>query len=257
MNALQRAASPSERPPAIAREQETLVAADDTELAALSAELMGRAIAEAVTERGVARVALSGGTAPRDAYRLLAELALPWDRVEWFWVDERAVPPSSERSNFGAASVDLGLDRAPLSAGTVHRMQGEAADLAAAARDYERVIRSKFGVASAVAFDAMTLGVGDDGHTASLFPGMGGVGVDDRLVLDVPAQPGKGLEPRLTLTTPVICEARLLLVIAKGAKKRDVLVKARSAGPEEEVPSRLVQRARGRVVWVVDQAAAP
>lgn len=237
--------------------QETLVAADDAEVAFLAAELMGRAIVEAVDRRGVARVALSGGTGPRGAYRRLAELALPWDRVEWFWVDERAVPPSSDRSNFGAAKEDLGLDRPPASAGRAHRMAGEAADLAAAATAYERAIRSSFGVASAVAFDVMTMGVGEDGHTASLFPGMGGVAVEDRLVIDVPAQPDKGLEARLTLTAPVICEARQVLVIAKGAKKRDVIVKARSAGAEEEVPSRLFQRARGRVFWILDQAAAP
>lgn len=236
---------------------ETLVAVDDAELAFLAAELMGRAIVEAVDGRGVARVALSGGTGPRGTYRRLAELALPWDRVEWFWVDERAVPPSSERSNFGAANEDLGLDRMPVSSGKVHRMSGEAPDLAAAAAAYERAIRASFGVASAAAFDVMTMGVGDDGHTASLFPGMGSVAVADRLVLAVPAQPEKGLEARLTLTAPVICEARQVLVIAKGANKRDVIVKARSAGPEEEVPSRLLQRARGRVFWILDQAAAP
>ena len=238
-------------------DHEMHVAADDAELAALAAELMGRAIVEAVSERGVARVALSGGSTPADAYRHVAGFALPWDHVEWFWVDERAVPPSSERSNFRAASADLGLDRAPASAGRVHRMPGDATDLARAAMDYERLLRRTFGVASAVAFDVLTLGIGDDGHTASLFPGTHTVGVHDRLVLDVPAQPDKGLEPRLTLTAPVLCEARLVLVLAKGAKKRDVIVKARSPGPEEETPARVVQRAKGRVVWIVDEAAAP
>ena len=108
-----------------------------------------------------------------------------------------------------------------------------------------------------MAFDVLILGVGDDGHTASLFPGMGTVGIADRLVIDVPAQPDKGLEARLSLTAEVIREARLVLVLAKGAKKRDVLVKARSAGAAEEVPARLIQGARGRVVWIVDEAAAP
>jgi 6-phosphogluconolactonase len=237
--------------------EEMLVARDDGELAAFAAELLGRAIASAVKERGVARVALSGGTTPGEAYRRLAGFALPWDRGEWFWVDERAVPPSSDRSNFRAAQADLGLDRAPLHASKVHRMVGEAEDLAASAREYEALLRQRFGVAKAVSFDALTLGVGDDGHTASLFPGMGTVVIDDRLVLDVPAQPNKGLEARLTLSAPVIQEARLIVVLAKGAKKRDVIVKARSPGPEDEVPSRLIQRANGNVVWVLDSAAAP
>ncbi len=236
--------------------RETIVAEDDVELAAFGAELLGRAIMDAVGARGVARVALSGGTTPGATYRRLADFALPWDRVEWFWVDERAVPPDHPRSNFRQAQADLGLDKAPLNTGKVHRMRGEAADLAAAAGEYERLLRERFGVAGAVAFDAITLGMGDDGHTASLFPGMGTVGVSDRLVLAVAEQSDKGLEARLTLSAPVICEARLALVMAKGAKKREVIVAALSPGPEDLVPSRLFQRIRGDVIWLVDQAAA-
>lgn len=236
---------------------ETLVASDDAELSALGAELMGRAITAAVELRGVARVALSGGSTPSGAYRRLADFALPWEHIEWFWVDERAVPPSDPRSNFRAASTDLGLDRPPVAAGKVHRMPGEATDLAAAAKDYERLLRASFGVASAVAFDVMTMGVGDDGHTASLFPAMKTVAVADRLVLAVPAQPEKGLEARLTLTAPVILQARRIVVLAKGAKKRDLVIAARSPGSEDEIPSRLFQGARGEVTWLVDQAAAP
>lgn len=237
--------------------RETIVARSDEELAAFGAELIGRAIAAAVASRGVARVALSGGSTPGETYRRLADLALPWDRVEWFWVDERAVPPSHERSNYRAASADLGLETGPLSAGKVLRMRGEAPDLAEAAKEYELILRERFGVAKAVAFDVVTLGMGDDGHTASLFPGMGSVGVTDRLVLSVPAQPDKGLEPRLTLTAPVICEARFAVVLAKGKKKRDVIIAAQSQGPEDEVPSRLFQRIEGDLVWLVDEAAAP
>lgn len=238
-------------------EHETLVAADDAELSALSAELIGRAVVEAVRERGVARVALSGGSTPGATYRKVATFELPWPSIEWWWVDERAVPPGHDRSNYRAAAEDLGLSRPPVSQGRVFRMRGEAPDLAGAAREYEASLRASFGVASAASFDVMVMGVGDDGHTASLFPGMNTVSVTDRLVLDVPAQPARGLEPRLTLTAPVIQEARLILVLAKGAKKRDVLLRARSEGPEDEVPSRLMRRAKGRVVWIVDEAAAP
>jgi 6-phosphogluconolactonase len=235
---------------------ETLVARDDVELAAFAAELTGRAVMDAVRGRGTARVALSGGSTPRPAYRRIADFDLPWSALEWFWVDERAVPPGHERSNYGAAAADLGLEKPPVSAGRVHRMKGEPADLAAAAREYEALLRSTFGVASAVAFDVMVMGIGDDGHTASLFPGMNTVSVTDRLVLDVHAQPDKGLEARLSLTAPVIQEARLILVLVQGAKKRDVIAKARAPGPEDEIPARLLQRAKGRVVWILDEAAA-
>lgn len=234
-------------------EQEVIVARDREEHAAIAAEIMGRAIAEAVEERGIARVALSGGSTPSDAYRRLGEMALPWGQVAWFWVDERAVPEESPRSNYAAAARDLGL--AGGARGLAHRMVGEdGIDVGAAA--YERLLRGSFGVASAVAFDAMTLGVGDDGHTASLFPGTGAVGIDDRLVAAIAEQPEKGLEARITLTAPVILEARLVVVLARGAGKKAVIAAAREKGSEEAVPARILQRAKGRVVWVLDREAA-
>ncbi len=236
-----------------AADHEVLVATDRNEHAALSAELVARAIYEAVEARGVARVALSGGSTPSEAYRYLSTLALPFDRVEWYWVDERAVAPDAPRSNYGAAARDLAL--ADGKHGQAFRMQGER-DLDVAVAAYEAVLRQRFGVASAVAFDAMTLGVGEDGHTASLFPGTGAVGVDDRLVLHVAAQPGKGLEARLTLTAPVILEARLVVVLARGEAKRGVVEAARAPGSEEQVPLRLLRRAKGRLVWVLDREAA-
>lgn len=234
---------------------EVLIAEDAVELAALSAELVGRAIDEAVRERGVARIALSGAATPRPMHQRLGAMALPFDKVEWFWVDERAVSPSSPRSNFGDARVDLGLDRFPPE--RVHRMEADDPDLEAAARRYERLLRASFGVASAVAFDVIALGVGDDGHTASLFPRTGAVALDDRLVAAIPAEPAKGREARLTLTAPVLKEARLVVVLAKGAQKRAAIAAAWSSGSEDDVPSRLVQGARGKVVWVLDREAYP
>jgi 6-phosphogluconolactonase len=240
---------------------EVVVARDREELAALASELMARALREAVDRRGVARVALSGGTTPAETYQRLRGYELPFERVEWFWVDERAATKESPRSNFGAAVVDLGSSiaaaREPGPMGQFFPMEGEAEDLAAAAARYEALLRDRFGVAAAVAFDAMTLGIGDDGHTASLFPGMGTVRIDGRLVVAVPAQPEKKLEARLTMTAPVIREARLVLVLARGESKRAVVEAARSPGSVDEVPARVVQGAKGRVVWVVDQAAEP
>jgi 6-phosphogluconolactonase len=233
--------------------QEVLVAETRAEHAALAAELLGRAISEAVTERGVARVALSGGSTPSDTYQRLAAMALPFDHVEWYWVDERGVPPDHARSNYGAAARDLAL--ADGEHGTAFRMEGER-DLAEAARAYDVLLRKRFGVAAAASFDALTLGIGDDGHTASLFPGIGAVAIDDRLVAHIPEQPAKKLEARITLTAPVIFEARLVVMLARGASKRPVIDAARSPGSEEEVPARLLQRAKGKVFWVLDREAA-
>jgi len=237
----------------LAAEHEIVVARDRDEHAALAAELLGRAIDDAVRARGVARVALSGGTTPAEAYRRLAALALPFDRVEWYWVDERGVPPDHARSNHAAAARDLSLEGGRH--GRAFRMEGER-DLDAAAAAYEALLRRSFGVAAQVAFDAMTLGVGDDGHTASLFPGTGAVAIDDRLVAHAREQPEKKLEARVTLTTPVILEARLVVVLARGASKRGPIAAARTPGSDEEVPARILQRAKGRVVWVLDEEAA-
>jgi 6-phosphogluconolactonase len=234
-------------------ESEVLVAADRTEHAKLGADLLAQAIVAAVDARGVARVALSGGSTPTETYQHLAGLALPFDRVEWYWVDERGVPADHPRSNYGAAARDLSL--ADGKHGRAFRMEGER-DLAEAAAHYEALLRRSFGVAAAAAFDAMTLGVGDDGHTASLFPGIGAVGIDDRLVAHIPEQPEKKLEARVTLTAPVLREAKLVLVLVRGASKKSVVAAARAGGSEEEVPSRLLQRAKGRVVWVLDREAA-
>jgi 6-phosphogluconolactonase len=235
---------------------EVIVASDKAEHASLSGELIAQELYRAVKDRGVARIALSGGSTPVEAHRYIAALSLPWDAIEWFWVDERAVPPDHLRSNFRAAQKDLGLDRPVIPAHLVHRMEAEEADRAAVADRYERLLRRTFGVASSVAFDVMTLGVGDDGHTASLFPGTSAVAIDDRLVAAIGAQPERGLEARITLTAPVICEARLALVMARGASKRPVVEAARRAGAEDEIPARILRRAKGRVVWMLDREAA-
>jgi 6-phosphogluconolactonase len=232
---------------------DVIVAKDREEHAAIAAELLGRAIKAAVQERNVARVALSGGGTPSETYQRLAAMALPFDRVEWFWVDERGVPPDHPRSNYREAAIDLSL--ADGKHGRAHRMTGER-DLDQASADYEALLRRTFGVAAAVAFDAMLLGEGDDGHLASLFPGIGAVHIDDRLVAHIKPPAEKRLEERITLTTAVILEAKLSVMLVRGASKRAVVAAARAPGSEDEVPSRILQRAKGTVVWVLDRDAA-
>jgi 6-phosphogluconolactonase len=226
-------------------------AKSEREQALLGAELLARAIDEAVRARGRAFVAISGGNTPGPIYRQLTEYALPLDRIDWFWVDERDVPADHPRSNFRAAFDDLQLGR--VDAARVHRMPAEATDLQAAASQYERLLRQTFGVASAVAFDAVTLGIGDDGHTASLFPGTGAVSIDDRLVLAIAAQPSRAIEARLTLTSPVLCEARFVLVLARGLQKRAPVTAAFLDGPEDAIPARVLHRARGKITWLFDE----
>lgn len=233
---------------------EAIVAGSREEHTTLAAELLARAIQAAVDERGVARVALSGGTTPSDAYHHLSGLSLPWEKVEWYQVDERAGDPGGPRSNYSAAARDIGFHNG--AHGKVFRMEGEADELDAAAAAYAALLRRTFGVAGAVAFDAITLGIGDDGHTASLFPGLGVVGINDRLVAAIPEQPAKKLEARLSLTAPVIQEARLVVMIVRGEGKRAPTAAARRPGSEEEIPARILLRAKGRVVWVLDKEAA-
>jgi 6-phosphogluconolactonase len=224
---------------------------NEDEHALLGAELLARAIDEAVRTRGRAYVALSGGSTPGPVYRKLTEYALPLDRIDWFWVDERAVARDHLRSNFRAIVDDLQLGR--VDAARVHRMEVDAADLASAAARYEGLLRKTFGIAGAVAFDAMTLGIGDDGHTASLFPDSGAVAIDDRLVAAIEAQPERGIEARMTLTAPVLCEAKFVLVLARGAQKRAPVTATFLDGPEDAVPARLLRRARGQITWLFDR----
>lgn len=234
---------------------EVLVARDADEAAALLAELLGRAVVDAVTQRGAARVALSGGTTPLSAYERFASLRLPWSATTLCLVDERAVPPTHPRSNAAAIRTALARGSESLAASRLVDPPHEA-NLEAAARAYEARLRSLFGVTEAAHFDALTLGIGADGHTASLFPGLGLTGVEDRLVVAVPEQSPLGLEARLSLTAPVLQASRLVVVLALGAGKRAAVAAARAPGELDVLPARALQRARGRVVWVLDEGSA-
>jgi 6-phosphogluconolactonase len=240
-----------------------LVAPDGDALAATAAHLVRALVSEAAlaSRDGVARVALSGGSTPRAMCRVLRHLDVPWPATEWFFVDERAVPADSPRSNFGAAREDLfgGLSTPPRG---LHPMVASPDALDAAATEYEAALGRSFGMVPPggaptplPSFDLLLLGVGDDGHTASLFPGDAFIDVEDRWVVGVPAAPGR--EARLTLTRPVITAARRVIVLAQGAAKKGPIERARSGGPLREVPSRLTQEIRGELLWLVDSAANP
>lgn len=211
-------------------------------------------ITEAIQARGRATLALSGGSTPYEAFSLMANRNLPWSKTFWFWVDERAVPVGDPRSNYSAAEAALGLNRKNV--GGVYRMQAERENRAAAAQDYEQIIARHF-ADSPPSFDVMVLGIGDDGHTASLFPGLPQVEERRRLVVDAPAQPDKKLEARLTFTPALIWQARYALILAKGSSKRVPIEQATSPGPLRDIPARLFQQIQGNVEWMVDRAARP
>jgi 6-phosphogluconolactonase len=234
----------------------TLIATETPAEAATEAGArMARVLRKALTDRRRACIALSGGTTPRAAYAELARQAdIDWTRVEVYFVDERAVPPTSDRSNYRMVRESL-LDPAGIANANVVRMEGESRDLDAAAKKYEIELRSRVPNADGIpSFDLVVFGIGSDGHTASIFPGERTYQIQDRYVVAVPAKGDR--EPRLTLTVPVLERARNAIVLAVGAEKKDALERAwQVKGDVATTPARVVRSVKGSVVWVIDRAA--
>lgn len=210
----------------------------------------------AVRERRRFSLALGGGSAPREAYGLLAEepyrSQVPWEAVHLFWGDERCVPPGHPRSNFGMAARAF-VRRVPIPAENVHRMRGELPPEEGAAA-YARELAAFFGP-GVPRFDLVHLGVGPDGHTASLFPFADSLRVRDRTVVATLQLPAG--EPRLTLTVPVLNAARRVEFLALGEGKADV-VRAVVHGARDpfRLPAQLVRPDDGELAWVLDEEAA-
>lgn len=239
------------------------VLADASAVANRAVEIMRETIERAVAERGTALVALSGGSTPGESYRRYAASGVQAD-ARWYFVDERCVPPDSDRSNYRAARADLFLP-GKIPDSHVFRMEGER-DPDEAASDYARVLCEGAGIGegaaidkhgrSLVRLDLVIAGMGGDGHTASLFPGTGAVYRSHELVTVV--EPGGGLEKRITLTRPMLIGARRVLVLVTGENKRATLIRALAEGSEDEIPSRLYHMAEPNVVtWLCDRSAKP
>jgi 6-phosphogluconolactonase len=201
--------------------------------------------------------ALSGGSTPRDLYRLLASDPyrdrLPWHAVHFFWSDERHVPPDHSESNYRMAREAM-LDAVPVPPGNLHRIATEEPDAQRAAVRYEVELRSFFASASGEwpRFDLVLLGLGKDGHTASLFPGSAAVREHERLVV---APWVEELDAyRITLTLPVLSHARRVLFLASGGEKAEAL---RAVIEGERDPDLYpAQAVEGNRLWLVDRAAA-
>ena len=218
-------------------------------------------VTEAAEANGRARIAVSGGSTPKAAFQLLADpdqpfrKRMPWEDLELFWVDERTVPPDHPDSNYRMTREAL-LDRVPLVPQQIHRMEGELEPEVAAAR-YESEIRNTFRLEGAELprFDLVCLGMGDDGHTASLFPHTAAIHEMSRLVTanQVPQKDTW----RITLTWPVINHARSVFFLIAGADKAERVHKV-FVGPRdpERLPSQLIWPSGGILTLFLDKAAA-
>jgi 6-phosphogluconolactonase len=217
-----------------------------------TADRVAAATAAATRARSAAHVALAGGNTPRRAYALLGPLLTDPGAVDWWFGDERCVPPDDPDSNFRLVRESL-LAAAPIPMERVHRIHGEDSP-ERAARGYEEELRRIVppGVAGIPVLDVALLGLGEDGHTASLFPGDPSLDATGVLVLPVVA--AKPPPNRITLTLPVLTAAREVLVLATGSGKHDAAARM-LAGPDPLTPASLL--AEADVTLIVDEAARP
>jgi 6-phosphogluconolactonase len=232
------------------------------ELAAAAADRIATETAEAVAARGVCRIGLSGGGTPRPVYQALARPPLagqmPWDRVELFWGDERCVPPDDPASNYRMA-CEAFIEEVPIPAANVHRIEGERPPEEAAAA-YAEVLGDE-------PIDILLLGIGADGHTASLFPGTphmeggpegggeGGEGGGRSVIATIsPAPPAE----RVSLTLGAINRARTVYFLVAGADKAgrlaEIFAQIESGAPA--LPAARVQPASQNLIWLLDRGAA-
>ncbi len=209
----------------------------------------------AVGEKALFVAALSGGKTPVGFYRHLSAVeGLEWGRTHLFLVDERFVPPGSAESNYGMLRETL-LSRIPLPSGNVHPMVTDISSLSASAKRYEEELRTFFGLSQEGVpdFDLVLLGVGEDGHTASLFPGTEALREKQRLV--IPVKLGAALHDRITLTLPVINNARNIFFLVSGRRKRVVMRKLRQ-GHDRTLPAAMVFPEKGKLFFLMDREAA-
>jgi 6-phosphogluconolactonase len=218
------------------------IVCDSKDLPGRAAARIALELTKAIGERGRASLALAGGTTPKATYEALAGLPLDWQLVDIFFGDERCVPADHADSNYRMAKEAL-FDRITIPTHRIHRMQGEATDREAAARAYEAELPPRL--------DVVVLGIGEDAHTASLFPGSPALLEEQRLVLPVlgPKPPPE----RLSLTPPALRAARLCIVLGSGAGKAEPV--RRALKERLDISSTPIQLARDGV-WFLDQAAA-
>ncbi len=224
-----------------------------------AAEEILRAAADAIAQRGRFTIALSGGSTPRNLYTLIAANASasqPWDQMFFFWGDERHVPLNDPDSNYRMAKETL-LSKVPIPPANIFPVPAENPDAAAAAQAYEETLRKFFALAPGdfPRFDLILLGMGPDGHMASLFPETAALQEKSRLVVANWVE--KLNNSRITFTLPVLNAARCVAFLVSGADKAAVLHEVlEGKAPGEKYPSKLVRPSAGKLIWFVDRAAA-
>ena len=232
---------------------------DAAALAQQTTDIFVRLAQESVATRGRFTVALAGGSTPKAAYAMLASAAyrdrLPWQQTHFFWGDERHVPPEHEDSNYRMAYEAM-LSKVAIPADHIYRIAAEK-EAQQAADEYEATLRTAFQLSADTLprFDLVLLGMGPDGHTASLFPGTSAVHESKRLV----AAPwvAKFNTFRITLTPPVLCNAAYIVFAAGGADKTETLQHVLQGPYQPDLyPSQVVKPTQGTLLWLVDKAAA-
>jgi len=236
------------------------VFSDLSELSEHSAQFFVEVARRSCGEFGRFTVCLSGGSTPRLTYSLLAQerfsREVEWSRVHIFWGDERCVPLDSSDNHY-TMTQELWFSKVPIPPENVHRIKGESADPEGAAEEYEGLLKQFFGLrpGDMPRFDLVFLGMGTDGHTASLFPGTAGLSEEGRLVVAhyVP----KLQSYRLTLTFPVFNNADQIVFLANGESKATAMKNVLQATIEDmDIPATIIRPKHGKLVWFVDQAAA-
>jgi 6-phosphogluconolactonase len=241
-------------------EREVVILPDVAAIARRAADEFLKSANEAVAQKGSFTVALSGGSTPRTLNTVLTDDAsfrdeIPWAKIHFFFGDERHVPPDSPESNFRMANETL-FSKGLVKPEQITRIKGEYADTEKAALEYERALRAYFKLKDGgyPRFDLVFLGMGDEGHTLSLFPGTRALHASNRMV--VRNWVGKLYTERITLTAPAANQANQVIFMVTRSDKAPAL-KAVLEGPyePEQLPAQLIQPVNGKLLWLVDQAA--
>lgn len=231
---------------------------DSETLSHAAADYVVRIARESIATHGRFTLALSGGSTPKKLYSLLSKEPyrnqIDWALLEIFWSDERCVPPDNAESNYRMAQEAL-LSHVPISAQQIHRMPADQLDRNAASQEYTREMQRVFGTSALPHFDLLQLGMGPEGHTASLFPHQPSLHEEQRQVMHVSVP--KPPPDRLTFTPPLLNAAVHVLFLVTGAEKAEA-VQAVLEGPyqPDEYPAQLVRPSDGEVTWMLDSTAA-
>ena len=237
------------------------IVADVEAISRKAAEIIMGLMAETLNTKTHFSIALSGGSTPKSLFTLLADdvslrTQVDWDKVHFFWGDERHVPPDHPDSNFRMAYEAM-LSKVPVQETNIHRVRAEEQDASKAAEEYEDELRTFFNLkpGELPRFDCVLLGMGPDGHTASLFPGTEALSEQKRLVVSNWVK--KFRTHRITLTAPAINNADCIIFLVSGEEKAEVLREVLEGENNPELfPSQLIKPNHGKLLWLVARSAA-